>query len=96
MEKYNPTPLDSDDSRSSNEYENAAFLNSQVLKDEKKRKQFLWLTFFNMFLFVISALTLVCTTVSQRSPSIHAAAKLMNEFGIFCTQLSLSLRHLAN
>lgn len=89
MEKYNSTQLDSDDGRSSNDFENVALLNSQYLKDDKRRTQFLWLTFFNLFLFVVSALTLVCTTMSQRSPSKHATAKLMDEFGLFSPAMNV-------
>lgn len=71
MEKYGSTQQDMDDSRSSSDFENTAFLNSQFVKDEKRRKQLMWLTFGNLFLFTISALTLICAMFSQSSKSTH-------------------------
>ncbi|KAF2010408.1 hypothetical protein BU24DRAFT_356206 [Aaosphaeria arxii CBS 175.79] len=43
----------------------------------------IWLTFFNLFLFVVSALTLICVAFTQRSPSQHHVASLMEQFGVF-------------
>ncbi|KAF2683932.1 hypothetical protein K458DRAFT_442974 [Lentithecium fluviatile CBS 122367] len=42
-----------------------------------------YLLLANLFVFMISALALVCTVYSQRTKSSHSAAKLMGEFGIF-------------
>jgi hypothetical protein len=83
MEKYNPLASD-DESRSSSELDRTAILNNQYAQQEKKRRQMMWLTFFNIFLFTISAMALTCAVVSQRSPATHSAAKLMNQFEIFC------------
>lgn len=84
MEKYDPTHPDTDDSSSSSAYEDTAFLNSHYVKEDKKRRQMMLLTFFNLFLFVISGMSLTCAVITQRSPSSHSAAKLMDQFGIFC------------
>lgn len=82
--KYESIRNGIDDSRSSVEYEEVAFLKQQYIRDDKKRRQMIWLTYFNLFLFTISAMSLVCAVVSQRSISTHSAAKLMDQFGIFC------------
>ncbi|KAF2650826.1 hypothetical protein K491DRAFT_608121 [Lophiostoma macrostomum CBS 122681] len=82
MEKYGPLRGD-DESRSSSEVDRTAILNNQYALQEKKRKQMIWLTFFNLFLFSISAMALTCAVVSQRSIATHSAAKLMDQFDIF-------------
>jgi hypothetical protein len=82
--KYESIRNDNDDTSSSGEYEELAFLKQQYIRDGKKRRQMICLTFFNLFLFTISAMALTCAVVSQRSTSGHSAAKLMDQFGIFC------------
>ena len=78
MEKHN-TDSSSDD------YENAALLNSQYTKkDGDRRRNYVWLTLANLFIFTLSMLSLICTVMSQKDSSGHSAAKLMDQFGIFC------------
>jgi UDP-N-acetylmuramyl pentapeptide phosphotransferase/UDP-N-acetylglucosamine-1-phosphate transferase len=80
MEKYTDTSSQDADS------ENATLIASQSLRDEttKRRQNFLYLTLFNLFLFVVSMLSMVCAVMSQRNPSGNSAAKLMDQFEIFC------------
>ncbi|EMD62336.1 hypothetical protein COCSADRAFT_172810 [Bipolaris sorokiniana ND90Pr] len=79
MEKYADTHSQDADS------ENATLISSESLRDEKsqRRQNFVWLTLFNLFIFVISMLSMVCTVMSQRDPSGNTAAQLMDQFGIF-------------
>lgn len=84
MEKYADTHSQDADS------ENATLISSESLRDEKsqRRQNFVWLTLFNLFIFVISMLSMVCTVMSQRDPSGNTAAQLMDQFGIFCMATS--------
>ncbi|ORY18498.1 hypothetical protein BCR34DRAFT_473215 [Clohesyomyces aquaticus] len=74
---------DHDRSSYTGDYEKTAFLNSHYIKEAKTRRGMLWLTFLNLFLFTISVLVLICAIFSQRTTSIHSAAKLMENFNIF-------------
>ncbi len=65
--------------------EDAAFLNAQYQKqDAKRRRQYMLLTLFNLFIFIISMLSIICSVMSQKDSSIHEVAKLMDQFGVFC------------
>ena len=70
---------------SNDDYENAAFLNSSYLKesDNTKRRNYIYLTLFNLFIFTLSILSLICAVMSQKDSSSHSAAKLMDQFDIF-------------
>ncbi|KAF1992928.1 hypothetical protein P154DRAFT_557963 [Amniculicola lignicola CBS 123094] len=81
--KYENAPYNDDESRTSGEYEKAAFLNSQYMRESRQKRQMMWLTFINLFVFVVSAMTLVCAIFSQRSTSSHSVAKLMDQFDIY-------------
>lgn len=79
MEKKTLAPSSNDD------YENAAFLNSSYLKesDTTRRRNYVYLTLFNLFIFTLSMLSLICAVMSQKDSSGHSAAKLMDQFDIF-------------
>ncbi|USP75641.1 uncharacterized protein yc1106_02915 [Curvularia clavata] len=79
MEKYTDTSSQDVDS------ENASLMNNQTQKDEtsKRRQSFVYLTLFNLFLFTLSMLSMICAVMSQRDSSGNAAAKLMDQFDIF-------------
>jgi hypothetical protein len=79
MEKY----TDSNQSDS----ENAAFLNTRYQNEDTRRRSYVYLTLFNLFLFTLSMLSLICSVVSQKDSSGHSAAKLMDQFDIFCMSL---------
>ena len=66
-------------------YENAAFLNPSYLKDSEatRRRNYVYLTLFNLFIFTLSMLSLICAVMSQKDSSGHTAAKLMGQFDIF-------------
>ncbi|KAF1945197.1 hypothetical protein EJ02DRAFT_451766 [Clathrospora elynae] len=77
MEKYTDSSSPQDDS------ENAAFLNTQYKKDDARRsRSMIYLTFFNLFIFTLSMLSLICAVMSQKDSSGHSAAKLMDQFDI--------------
>ena len=79
MEKRNLAASSNDD------YENAAFLNTSYLKDSDVtwRRNYVYLTLFNLFIFTLSMLSLICAVMSQKDNSGHMAAKLMDQFDIF-------------
>lgn len=79
MGKQSPAASSSDD------YENAAFLDSSYLKesDNTKRRNYVYITLFNLFIFTLSMLSLICAVMSQKGSSSHSAAKLMDQFDIF-------------
>jgi hypothetical protein len=81
MEKQNIAPSSNDD------YENAAFLNTSYLKnadsETTRRRNYIYLTLFNLFIFTLSMLSLICAVMSQKDNSSHSAAKLMDQFDIF-------------
>ncbi|KAL6704915.1 hypothetical protein ACN47E_007460 [Coniothyrium glycines] len=81
MEKYTSSP-----SSPSNppDYENTAFLTPHYQKQEsQQRRNYVYLTLFNLFLFTLSMLSLICAVMSQRDSSGNSAAKLMDQFDIF-------------
>lgn len=80
MEKYADNHSQDADS------ESATLIASESLRDEtsQRRQNFVWLTLLNLFIFVISMLSMVCTVMTQRDPSGNTAAQLMDQFGIFC------------
>ena len=82
MEKY------TDSSSQQSDSENAVFITTQYQRDDTKRRQsFVYLTLFNLFLFTLSMLSLICAVMSQKDTSGHSAAKLMDQLDIFCKDL---------
>jgi hypothetical protein len=84
MEKY------TDSSSSQGDSENTAFITTPYQQDERQRRRsYVYLTLFNLFLFTLSMLSLICSVMSQKDYSGNSAAKLMDQFDIFCTFLVL-------
>jgi hypothetical protein len=83
MEKYNDTP--SSPNHDDPDFEKSSLLNTHYIKqDAQRRKNYIYLTLFNLFIFTLSMLSLICAVMSQKDSSDHAAAKLMDDFGIVC------------
>lgn len=82
MEKQPQNDADYDDFKQ--EDETTSFLNGGQIKETARRKGMTYLLLANLFIFTMSLLTLVCAVYSQRSQSVYAAARLMDEFGVFC------------
>lgn len=81
MEKYN----DAESISQMSDSENTSFLNTQYLKeDSQRRRNYVYLTLFNLFIFTLSMLSLICAVMSQKDDSGHSAAKLMDQFDVFC------------
>ncbi|KAF2473007.1 uncharacterized protein BDR25DRAFT_283666 [Lindgomyces ingoldianus] len=74
---------DRDDLSSEGDYEKTAFLNNHYIKEAKTKRGMLWITLFNLFLFTISIMILICAIFSQSTTYIHSAAKLMDDFDIY-------------
>jgi hypothetical protein len=88
MEKYNDSTSPSQDDASS-DFENSALLNTHYQKQEtQRRRNYVYLTLFNLFLFTLSMLSLICAVMSQKDSSSYDAAKLMDQFGIFCKSIN--------
>jgi hypothetical protein len=86
MEKYNDSPSTS---QGSSDFENASLLNTNYMKQEtQRRRNYVWLTLANLFVFTLSMLSLICAVMSQKDTSAYGAAKLMDQFGIFCASKS--------
>jgi hypothetical protein len=84
MEKYNDSPSSKGDST---DFEDAALLNIQYQKQETQRRHnYVYLTLFNLFIFTLSMLSLICAVMSQKNISGYDAAMLMDQFEIFCKQ----------
>ena len=81
MEKQNEVEYDD----FAQESETTSFLNKDHIKETARRKGMTYLLLGNLFVFTMSLLTLVCAVYSQRSRSTYSAARLMDEFGVFCT-----------
>ena len=83
MEKYN----DSDSMRAADADESTAFLGARLAKEEpqRRRQTYVCITLVNLFFFMLSSLSLLCSVMSQKRSSDHAAAKLMDQFEIYCT-----------
>ncbi|OAL47548.1 hypothetical protein IQ07DRAFT_120404 [Pyrenochaeta sp. DS3sAY3a] len=80
MEKYN----DSDSSSHEADQETSTFLPPQYQPQEhQRRRNMVYLTLFNLFLFTLSMLSLICAVMSQKDSSGNAVAKLMDQFGLF-------------
>jgi hypothetical protein len=80
MEKYNDSSSPSHDA---SEFENAALLNTNYMKQEKQRQRnYIYLTLFNLFIFTLSMLSVICAVMSQKDTSSFSAAKLMDQFGL--------------
>ncbi|KAI4621495.1 uncharacterized protein J4E88_011004 [Alternaria novae-zelandiae] len=78
MEKY------TDSSSSQGDAENTAFITTPYQSDDRQRRRsYIYLTLFNLFLFTVSMLSLLCSVMSQKDYSGHSAAKLMDQFDIF-------------
>ena len=84
MEKRSSSDADTNNSRSSCDLEKTSFLNSHFIKGTRGRRGIIWISLLNLFIFMLSALTLVCAVFSQNAPSNHSAAKLLEDFGLFC------------
>ena len=79
MEKY------TDSSSSQGDAENTALITTPYQSDDRQRRRsYIYLTLFNLFLFTVSMLSLLCSVMSQKDYSGHSAAKLMDQFDIFC------------
>jgi hypothetical protein len=84
MEKYNDSTSPSP-SHDASDFENAALLNTNYTKQENQRRRtYVYLTLFNLFIFTLSMLSLICAVMSQKDSSSYSTAKLMDQFGIFC------------
>jgi hypothetical protein len=83
-EKRDQNDVEYDDF-SSQDGETTSFLNKNHPTETARRKGMTYLLLANLFVFVMSALTLVCAIYSQTSQSTYSAARLMDEFGVFCT-----------
>ncbi|KAF2122313.1 hypothetical protein BDV96DRAFT_640362 [Lophiotrema nucula] len=85
MGSKHTSPRYEDDSSSAGDNEKTSFLHDDSVNQKESwiRRNMVLLTFFNLFLFMISALTLLCAVFSQSTTSIHSAAKLMDDFSIF-------------
>jgi hypothetical protein len=80
MEKYTDSTSPQADS------ENSSFLPTSYPKpDTQRRRGIIYLTLFNLFLFTLSMLSLICAVMSQKDSSGNSAAKLMDQFDVFCT-----------
>ncbi|KAH7385441.1 hypothetical protein DE146DRAFT_205797 [Phaeosphaeria sp. MPI-PUGE-AT-0046c] len=79
MEKYNDSP-----SRPSSDFENATLLTTPYIQREEslRRRNYVYLTLFNLFIFTLSMLSLICAVMSQKDTSSSSAAKLMDQFGM--------------
>ncbi|CAA9960357.1 DUF3328 domain containing protein [Pyrenophora teres f. maculata] len=78
MEKY------TDSSSVQSDSENATFLNTQYQKEERQqRRSYVYLTLFNLFLFTLSMLSLICTVMSQKDTAGHSTAALYDQFDMF-------------
>jgi hypothetical protein len=86
MEKYTDATSPSQDA---SDFENASLLDSTHTKQEtERRRNYIYLTLFNLFIFTLSMLSLICAVMSQKDSSSNSAAKLMDEFNLFCTHTS--------
>ncbi|KAF2639579.1 hypothetical protein P280DRAFT_402383 [Massarina eburnea CBS 473.64] len=63
--------------------ENTSFLNRSYVKEKAKKNGMKYLLLANLFVFTMSALTLICAIYMQHSKGTYVAAGLMDEFGIF-------------
>ncbi|KAF2849478.1 hypothetical protein T440DRAFT_519068 [Plenodomus tracheiphilus IPT5] len=82
MEKYNDSPS----SPRPSESENIAFLNPSYQAPDlhqQRRRNLIYLTLANLFIFTLSMLSLICAVMSQKDDSGNSAAKLMDHFGIY-------------
>lgn len=82
MEKQSQNEVDYDDFKQ--EDETTSFLNTDHIKETTRRKGMTYMLLANLFIFTLSLLTLVCAVYSQRSQSVYSAARLMDEFGVYC------------
>jgi hypothetical protein len=83
MEKYNDS---TSPAQGASDFEDASLLNTNYKKQEtQRRRNYVYLTLFNLFIFTLSMLSLICAVMSQKDTSGYAGAKLMDQFGIFCT-----------
>ncbi|KAF2713084.1 hypothetical protein K504DRAFT_478998 [Pleomassaria siparia CBS 279.74] len=71
-----------DDSSSLEDCEKTSFLNTHFVKETRGSRGMLWLTLLNLFIFMLSAMTLVCAVFSQNSIATHQVAALMDDFGL--------------
>jgi ABC-type transport system involved in multi-copper enzyme maturation permease subunit len=80
MEKYNDS---TSPSQESSDFENASLLNTNYMKQEsQRRRNYVYLTLFNLFIFTLSMLSIICAVMSQKDTSSASAAKLMDQFGL--------------
>ncbi|KAF1949551.1 hypothetical protein CC80DRAFT_540239 [Byssothecium circinans] len=86
MEKH--ATVDYDDASSQGE-ENMSFLNTHYMKEKAKRNGMKYLLLANLFVFTMSALTLICAIYMQHSKGTYIAAGLMDEFGVFSPAMNV-------
>lgn len=91
MEKQSQNEVDYDDFKQ--EDETTSFLNTNHIKETTRRKGMTYILLANLFIFTLSLLTLVCAVYSQRSQSVYSAARLMDEFGVFCMFISTARQY---
>lgn len=84
MEKNTRNSADYEDVVSQADNERTSFLDADYIKETARRKGLTYILLANLFIFMMSALTLVCAVYSQHAQSTYSAAKLMDDFGIFC------------
>lgn len=83
MEKYNDSPTLRNDSIS--DFESTTLLPTpHTTQASHRRQNYIYLTLFNLFIFTLSMLSLICTVMTQKDISGYDAAKLMDQFGIYC------------
>jgi hypothetical protein len=80
MEKYTDTSLPSPST-----FESTTLLSTNHIQPETlRRRNYLYLTLANLFIFTLSMISLICAVMSQKDSSGYDAAKLMDQFGIYC------------
>lgn len=85
MEKYNDSPTSRNEPL---DFESASLLPTPPIHQESlRRRNYTFLTLLNLFIFTLSMLSLLCAVISQRDISSYDAAKLMDQFGIYCESL---------
>jgi hypothetical protein len=84
MEKYNDSPTLRNDSISDLESTTLLPNTPHTTPDSRQRQNYVYLTLFNLFIFTLSMISLICTVMTQKDISGYDAAKLMDQFGIYC------------
>jgi len=95
MEKQTQNENEYDDFSSRGD-ETTGFLSQSHVTETARRKGMTYMLLGNLFVFIMSTLTLICAVYSQRSQSTYSAARLMDEFGVYCMSASLLKPTIAN